>query len=271
MRMKTAAALALAWPGVAAAAALGVSALLRAGLNVQLGEAPPYFIPAWVPTAALLGIAVGALWLAWRGYRAEKPLSSDRLTLAALGAVVLLMVVALGLEQAGSPLSRLADSSALAPLCVAAGALAAAMLVTDARWAKWGGAVTAAIALWAGGTRIRAAEPETTMTLAAATAEEAGVIDLEGTISDLRLSPHGSRYLVHRFEQGMSYYREPSGEAAWDTFSKGYGPTRSLATSLDPQRRVALREDFTAFHEGFPTELGICVPRGYWLTIGVRV
>ena len=47
-------------------------------------------------------------------------------------------------------------------------------------------------------------------------------------------------------------------------------PTRSLAASLDPERRAALRDDFIAFHDGFPTELGICVPREYWLTVGVR-
>jgi SAM-dependent methyltransferase len=74
-----------------------------------------------------------------------------------------------------------------------------------------------------------------------------------------------------RFEQGVSYYREPSGEAAWDTFSNGYGPTRTLAASLDPGRRGALREEFTALHSAFRTELGICVPRGYWLTVGVRL
>ena len=74
-----------------------------------------------------------------------------------------------------------------------------------------------------------------------------------------------------RFEPGVSYYREPSGEAAWETFSTGYGPTRALAASLDRERREALRADFAAFHAGFPTELGICVPREYWLTIGVRV
>ena len=74
-----------------------------------------------------------------------------------------------------------------------------------------------------------------------------------------------------RFEKGVSYYREPSGEAAWETFSTGYGPTRSLATALDPERRARLREDFIAFHEDFPTELGICVPREYWLTIGTRI
>lgn len=74
-----------------------------------------------------------------------------------------------------------------------------------------------------------------------------------------------------RFECGVSYYREPSGEAAWDTFSKGYGPTRSLANSLDPDRRAAFRKDFAAFHAAFPTELGISVPRDYLLTVGNRL
>jgi SAM-dependent methyltransferase len=74
-----------------------------------------------------------------------------------------------------------------------------------------------------------------------------------------------------RFEKGVSYYREPSAEAAWDTFSKGYGPTRALASSLEPERRDALRRDFIAFHEAFATELGTCVPREYLLTVGTRV
>ena len=73
-----------------------------------------------------------------------------------------------------------------------------------------------------------------------------------------------------KFEKGVSYYREPSGEAAWETFSRGYGPTRSLAAALQPEKREALHRDFAAFHDGFPTDLGICVPREYWLTVGVR-
>ncbi|MEX2170809.1 MAG: class I SAM-dependent methyltransferase, partial [Pirellulales bacterium] len=73
-----------------------------------------------------------------------------------------------------------------------------------------------------------------------------------------------------KFEKGVSYYREPSGEAAWNTFVTGYGPTKSLAASLDEARRADLRRDFIAFHDGFPTDLGICVPREYWLTVGVR-
>ena len=73
-----------------------------------------------------------------------------------------------------------------------------------------------------------------------------------------------------RFERAVSYYREPSAEAAWDTFSTGYGPTRMLAESLDPVKREQFRAGFIAFHAGFSTALGICVPREYWLTVGNR-
>jgi hypothetical protein len=73
-----------------------------------------------------------------------------------------------------------------------------------------------------------------------------------------------------KLEKGVSYYREPSGEAAWNTFSTGYGPTKSLAASLDEARRAELKRDFITFHDGFSAELGICVPREYWLTVGVR-
>jgi SAM-dependent methyltransferase len=73
-----------------------------------------------------------------------------------------------------------------------------------------------------------------------------------------------------RFERATSFYREPSAEAAWATFSTGYGPAKSLAMSLDPNRLEAFRDDFIAFHKTFATELGICVPRDYLLTVGVR-
>ena len=73
-----------------------------------------------------------------------------------------------------------------------------------------------------------------------------------------------------KFERAVSYYREPSAEAAWQTFSTSYGPTKMLADTLDQERRNRLQADFVAFHAGFPTSLGICVPREYWLTVGVR-
>lgn len=72
------------------------------------------------------------------------------------------------------------------------------------------------------------------------------------------------------FEPGTSYYREPDGEAAWTTFSTGYGPLRSLAGKLDLAARDDLKRDFVAFHDGFATELGICVPRDYWVVLGTR-
>jgi SAM-dependent methyltransferase len=73
-----------------------------------------------------------------------------------------------------------------------------------------------------------------------------------------------------RFEEGTSFYREPSAEAAWETFSTGYGPTRTLAASLSPDRREAFRRDFIAFHQQFATAIGVTVPRTYWLTVGRR-
>lgn len=73
-----------------------------------------------------------------------------------------------------------------------------------------------------------------------------------------------------KFEKGISFYREPSGVAAWETFSTGYGPAKTLAAGLDEGRRAAFERDFIAFHDGFPTELGICVPREYWVTLGTR-
>ena len=68
----------------------------------------------------------------------------------------------------------------------------------------------------------------------------------------------------------MSCYREPDAEAAWQTFSTGYGPTRTLAANLPDDRREALHRDFVAFHEAFRTDLGVTVPRAYVLTLGTR-
>jgi SAM-dependent methyltransferase len=72
------------------------------------------------------------------------------------------------------------------------------------------------------------------------------------------------------FERGVSFCREPGGEAASETFPQGCGPTKSLAASLDEGRRAEPRRDFIAFHDQFPTPLGICVPREYWVTRGIR-
>ena len=72
------------------------------------------------------------------------------------------------------------------------------------------------------------------------------------------------------FEQATSFYREPSARKAWEVFSTGYGPVKSLASQLEADRLAAFEQDFTDFHAQFPTALGICVPRDYLLTVGTR-
>jgi SAM-dependent methyltransferase len=73
-----------------------------------------------------------------------------------------------------------------------------------------------------------------------------------------------------RFEIGTTVLRELSGLAVWELFVTGYGPTKSLAMNLDPERLEQLKLDFIAYHEGFKTELGVAMPRDYLVTIGVR-
>jgi len=83
--------------------------------------------------------------------------------------------------------------------------------------------------------------------------------------------PRGADDLALGQQRVRDVHGDAALHAAWDTFSRGYGPTKALANSLDPARRDALRADFIAFHNGYLTELGICVPREYWLAVGVRV
>jgi SAM-dependent methyltransferase len=73
-----------------------------------------------------------------------------------------------------------------------------------------------------------------------------------------------------RFETGTTVLRAPDGAAIWELFVTGYGPTKALAASLDPNRREGLKRDFIDFHEGFKSELGVAMPRDYLVTIGIR-
>jgi SAM-dependent methyltransferase len=79
-----------------------------------------------------------------------------------------------------------------------------------------------------------------------------------------------SEHFDLRFETGTTTLREPSGRAVWEMFVEGYGPTKTLAASLDASRRKELERDFIAFHDGFRSELGVAMPREYLITLGVR-
>ena len=73
-----------------------------------------------------------------------------------------------------------------------------------------------------------------------------------------------------RFEPGTTTLRMPNGEAVWELFVNGYGPTKALAASIDPERREQLKRDFIAFHERYRNDIGIAMPRDYLVTIGYR-
>jgi hypothetical protein len=73
-----------------------------------------------------------------------------------------------------------------------------------------------------------------------------------------------------RFEAGTTTLRMPNGESVWELFVNGYGPTKTLAASIDPERREQLKQDFIAFHERYRKGLGIAMPRDYLVTIGYR-
>ncbi len=65
-------------------------------------------------------------------------------------------------------------------------------------------------------------------------------------------------------------YRVPDCATAWRQFVEGYGPVRTLAGKLDPDRCARLKADFTAFHDGFADSLGVTVPRTYRIVRGLR-
>ncbi len=71
-----------------------------------------------------------------------------------------------------------------------------------------------------------------------------------------------------KFELGTTVFRAPSGEAAWELFKEGYGPTKTLHRNTD--RKEALRSDFIQFHESYRTEMGISMQREYLVIIGTR-
>jgi SAM-dependent methyltransferase len=61
-----------------------------------------------------------------------------------------------------------------------------------------------------------------------------------------------------------------SGEAIWRLFSTSFGPTKTLAESLDPERREELHRAYVEFYEGYRDDGGIRHPRHYLITLGTR-
>jgi SAM-dependent methyltransferase len=72
------------------------------------------------------------------------------------------------------------------------------------------------------------------------------------------------------FVTGDSVLRADSGESVWQLFSTEYGPTKTLADSLDDDRREELHRAFVELHEDSRTDGRIEFSRTYLLTLGTR-
>jgi SAM-dependent methyltransferase len=73
------------------------------------------------------------------------------------------------------------------------------------------------------------------------------------------------------FEVGTSVFRPQSGEHAWATFSRGFGPVVTLLETLSAEKAEALRKDFISFHEAHRDATGIVMKRPYVITKAYRV
>jgi SAM-dependent methyltransferase len=71
-------------------------------------------------------------------------------------------------------------------------------------------------------------------------------------------------------EQRDTVLRARSGEEVWQIFSTHYGPTKTLAEGLDPERRHDLHRAWVEFFEGFRRDGGIEQSRTYLLVLGRR-
>jgi SAM-dependent methyltransferase len=87
--------------------------------------------------------------------------------------------------------------------------------------------------------------------------------------------PEGIRALLGhafdlKFESGTTTLRVPSGQAAWELLIAGFGPTKTVAASLEPRRREEFTRDFIEYFDRFRGELGVAQPREYLVTVGVK-
>jgi SAM-dependent methyltransferase len=57
---------------------------------------------------------------------------------------------------------------------------------------------------------------------------------------------------------------------AWELFATSYGPTKTLADSLDEDRRAEFEQRFVELHARYDDSDGLDMPRKYLLTLGTR-
>lgn len=73
------------------------------------------------------------------------------------------------------------------------------------------------------------------------------------------------------FAHEVSTFRMPDGESYWQLFTTSYGPTKTLAESLDDTRREEFHRTWNDFFESnYRTNGGIAHTREYLLVLGTR-
>jgi ubiquinone/menaquinone biosynthesis C-methylase UbiE len=73
------------------------------------------------------------------------------------------------------------------------------------------------------------------------------------------------------FERGVSHLRVPTGEDYWQLFSSSYGPTKTLADSLESERREEFHRTWVDFFEReYGRDGQVDHDREYLLVLGTR-
>ncbi|MDQ2911414.1 MAG: methyltransferase domain-containing protein [Actinomycetota bacterium] len=72
------------------------------------------------------------------------------------------------------------------------------------------------------------------------------------------------------FQEGDAVLEAESGEEVWELFSTAFGPVKTLAESLEGERREEFRRAIVDFHEGARANGGIRMERRYLVTTGMR-
>ena len=73
-----------------------------------------------------------------------------------------------------------------------------------------------------------------------------------------------------RYEPGVNDAFHESADEIWEWYTRGFGPLKQLAASLDPAGLRALRADIDGYHRHYQTPLGLHVKREYLVTVGIR-
>lgn len=91
---------------------------------------------------------------------------------------------------------------------------------------------------------------------------------------DWGLPEHVSELLGEAFELELHEADTPivseSGEAVWELFSTSFGPVKTLAESLDPDRSEELHRAFVELHESYRVNGELRRSRPYLVVLGTR-